>query len=91
MMDRESLRASLAGLLEDEMGESYELADETELRGGLGLNSVDVVGLVMRVERHFRIRLAVEELGEMKQAGQLLDLVMCKLTAREEKPSELAA
>jgi acyl carrier protein len=65
------------------MGESYELRDETDLREGLGLDSVDVVGLVMRVERQFRIRLAMEELAEMKQVGQLLDLVLGKLAARE--------
>lgn len=78
------MRQGLARLLEEEMGEPYELADEADLREGLGLNSVDVVGLVMRVERQFRIRLTMEELAEMKQAGQLLDLVMSKLSAREE-------
>jgi acyl carrier protein len=83
MMDRESLRATLVTLLEDEMGESYDLTDEaTDLREGLGLDSVDVVGLVMRVERHFRIRLAMEELMEVKQLGQLLDLIQGKLAAR---------
>jgi acyl carrier protein len=88
MMDRESLRANLARLLEEEMGEPYELRDQTELREGLGLDSVDVVGLVMRVERQFRIRLAMEELAEMKQVGQLLDLVLEKLADREGSASE---
>jgi acyl carrier protein len=88
MTDRESLRASLACLLEEEMGESYELRDEMDLREGLGLDSVDVVGLVMRVERQFRIRLAMEELAEMRQVGQLLDLVLAKLAAREGASSE---
>ena len=45
---------------------------------GLGLDSVDVVGLVMRVERHFRIRLAMEELLEVKTVGDLLDLIHSK-------------
>ncbi len=82
MMDRETLRATLLHLLEEEMGEAYEAFDDTtELREGLGLDSVDVVGLVMRVERHFRIRLAMEELMETKQLGQLLDLVQSKLAA----------
>jgi acyl carrier protein len=82
MMDRETLRGTLVGLLEEEMGESYELPDEsTELREGLGLDSVDVVGLVMRIERQFRIRLTMEELMEVKQVGHLLDLVQGKLAA----------
>jgi acyl carrier protein len=88
-MERESLRASLACMLEEEMGESYELRDETELREGLGLDSVDVVGLVMRVERQYRIRLAMEELAEMKQVGQFLDLIMGKLGAVEGSSPEL--
>jgi acyl carrier protein len=82
-MDRDVLRATLLQLLEEEMGESYEhFDDDLELREGLGLDSVDVVGLVMRVERQFRIRLAMEELMEVKQLGQLLDLVQGKLGTR---------
>lgn len=84
MMDREALRATLVTLLEEEMGESYDLADDaSDLREGLGLDSVDVVGLVMRVERQFRIRLAMEELMEVRQLGQLLDLIQGKLAAKD--------
>ncbi len=84
MMDREALRATLVTLLEDEMGESYDLADDaSDLREGLGLDSVDVVGLVMRVERQFRIRLAMEELMEVRRLGQLLDLIQGKLAAKD--------
>ncbi len=85
MMDRETLLATLVKLLEQEMGDSYEQLDETsDLREGLGLDSVDVVGLVMRVEHHFRIRLAMEELMEVKRVEQLLSLIEAKLSAREE-------
>jgi acyl carrier protein len=83
MMDREALRATLLSLLEEEMGEAYDLLDDSvDLREGLGLDSIDVVGLIMRVERLFRIRLAMEELMEVKQVGQLLDLILGKLAAR---------
>ncbi len=81
-MDRESLRSTLANLLDEEMGQSFDLSnDAMDLRTGLGLDSVDVVGLVMRVERQFRIRLAMEDLLEVKTVGQLLNLVHGKLTA----------
>jgi acyl carrier protein len=84
MMDRDELRAILVNLLEEEMGEPFELEDDSlNLREGLGLDSVDVVGLVMRVEREFRIRLAMEELMEVKEVGQLLDLLLVKMAARE--------
>ena len=82
MMDRDALRATLMDLLEEEMGEPYDLLDDSvDLREGLGLDSVDVVGLVIRVERQFRIRLAMEDLLEVKQVGQLLDLILAKLAA----------
>ncbi|WP_165226921.1 acyl carrier protein [Aquisphaera insulae] len=88
MTDRDALRATLLQLLEEEMGEDYGPIDErADLREGLGLDSVDVVGLIMRVERQFRIRLAMEELMEVKQLAQLLDLVEEKLQARAHESS----
>jgi acyl carrier protein len=79
MTDRESLRSTLVDLLEDEMGQPYDFSDDgVDLRAGLGLDSVDVVGLVMRVERQFRIRLAMEELIEVRTVGDLLGLVHSK-------------
>ena len=83
-MDRETLLATLVSLLEEEMGEVFhDLEETTDLREGLGLDSVDVVGLVMRVEHQFRIRLAMEELMEVKRVGQILDLVEAKVATKE--------
>ena len=85
MTSREAVRATLLTLLEDEMGEPFpELGDDQDLRANLGLDSVDVVGLVMRVEREFRVRLSPEELAEVKLVGDLLDLMDAKLSARGE-------
>ncbi len=84
MQDRESLRARLVALLEEEMGESYALPqDDQDLRETLGLDSVDLVGLVMRIEREFHVRLTPEELAQVKQVGDLLDLMEAKLTGGE--------
>jgi acyl carrier protein len=84
MHDRQALLATLVSLLEEEMGESYQHLDEsTDLREGLGLDSVDVVGLVMRVEHQFRIRLDMEELMEVKRVAQLIDLVQAKVAAKD--------
>ena len=82
MSTRERLRTTLLQMLEEEMGESYpELTDDQDLRETLNLDSVDVVGLVMRIEREFRIRLATEELATVKRVGDLLDLMETKLAA----------
>jgi acyl carrier protein len=80
-MSREDLRATLATLLEEEMGETYDLADDVDLRDGLGLDSVDVVGLVMRLEREFRIRLAMEDLQGVRTVGSMIDALRAKLDA----------
>jgi acyl carrier protein len=89
MWTRETLRSTLSKLLEEEMGQSYpELADDQELRESLDLDSVDVVGLVMRIEREFRVRLATEELATVRRVGDLLDLMESKLA---ERPDSLAS
>jgi acyl carrier protein len=80
MSTRETLRTTLMSLLEQEMGESYpSLTDDQDLRESLNLDSVDVVGLVMRIEREYHVRLATEELAGIKRVGDLLDLMEAKL------------
>jgi acyl carrier protein len=89
MMDRDSIRQSLLAYLEDDMGETIpSLDDELQIREGLGLDSVDVVGLVMQVERQFRIRLATEELSGIVTVGDLLDLLQAKISAQAATPVE---
>jgi acyl carrier protein len=88
MSARETLRTTLMTLLEEEMGETYPLLqDDQDLRETLGLDSVDVVGLVMRIEREFHVRLSTEELGTVKHVGDLLDLMEAKLADRASAPS----
>jgi acyl carrier protein len=80
MMDRESIRQTLAAYLEEDLGEPVaSMDDAVTIREGMGLDSVDVVGLVMKVERQFRIRLATEELVEIVTIGDMLDLLQSKL------------
>ena len=81
MMDREAIRQSLLNYLEDDLGETLPAFDDSvNLREGLGLDSVDVVGLVMQVERQLRIRLASEELTQLVTVGDLLDLLQTKVS-----------
>jgi acyl carrier protein len=83
MTDRESIRQSLVTYLEDDRGEPLpSFDDDVNIREGLGLDSVDVVGLVMQVERQLRIRLASEELAEVATVGNLLDLLQKKLVTQ---------
>jgi acyl carrier protein len=82
MPDRESLRGSLRQLLENETGANRaDLPDTLSLREELGLDSVDLVSLVMQAECQFRVRLSSEELAQLKTVGDLLDLIQAKLAA----------
>ncbi len=82
MTDRESLRQTLGEFLEAEMGEKYpDLADSKNLREELGLDSVDMVSIVLQVERRFKIRLSQEELQGLTTVGTVLDLLQAKIAA----------
>jgi len=83
MTDRESLRQTLVAYLEDDLGETLPAFDDAvALRDGLGLDSVDVVGLIMQVERQLRVRLGPDELAELHTVGDLLDLLERKIADR---------
>lgn len=80
-MDREQLRQNLLTLLENETGERPPmLGDGVKLREELGLDSVDVVSLVMQVEAQYRIRLTQAELEKAPTVGDLLSLIQAKLS-----------
>ena len=79
-MDREALSEALRELYNDEVGASLDvLDDDVRLIADLGLDSVDVLSLIMQVERHFRIRLTRSEIQSVAVVGDLLDLVAIKL------------
>ncbi len=82
MPDRDSIRQTLLELLEKETGEKPAgLSDSTKFREELGLDSVDVVSVVMQIEGHFRIRLAHQELEKLTNVGEFIDLIQSKLAA----------
>jgi acyl carrier protein len=88
-MDRAAIRQTLIELIEADTGEKHaDLADELNLRDGLGLDSVDVVSIVSQVERRFHIRLTHQELEKLATVADVLNLLEVKLNA---PPSARAA
>jgi acyl carrier protein len=80
MTERATIRATLIELLEADTGEKYgDLADDANLREGLGLDSVDVVSIVSQIERRFHIRLTHEELEKLSTVADVLNLLETKL------------
>ncbi|HXG10494.1 MAG TPA: acyl carrier protein [Gemmataceae bacterium] len=82
-MDRTALRQTLRQMLEEEVGEEFDdLPDDRNLREGLGLDSVDLVSLVIHIQRRFQIDIPTEELEKLVKVGDLLDLLQAKIAAR---------
>ncbi len=80
VITREAIRETLMELFEAETGEPVgTLTDDQNIAEQLGLDSVDMVSLIMQLERHFKIRLSHEELAGAVQLGQLLDIVEQKV------------
>jgi acyl carrier protein len=92
MPDRATLRQTLIELLEADTGEKHsDLDDNSNLREGLGLDSVDVVSIVSQIERRFRIRLTQQELEKLVTVADVLQLLESKVAARPETPESSAA
>lgn len=82
MMDRSALLQALKEILEEDRGETYSSFDESvSLREGLGLDSVDLITMVMQVQDRFRVVLTSEELETIVTVGDFLDLMQNKLSA----------
>src|SRR5262249_27040984 len=82
-MDRTTLRVALLEMLEHNCGEPVAHFDEDmSLRADLGLDSVDLVTLVMEIQDRFCLRLAPAEMEQVQRAGELLDLLQARLSLR---------
>lgn len=80
MIDRAMVRETLVHMLqEDTTCDVAAITDESDLRGSLGLDSVDFVSLVMRMEGQYRIRFTRDELESLTTVGDLLALVESKI------------
>ena len=87
MPDRATVRSTLIELLEADTGEKHgDLADEANLREGLGLDSVDVVSIVSQIERRFHIRLTHQELEKLVTVADVLNLLEGKLGEQSQTP-----
>jgi acyl carrier protein len=85
-MNRSELSAIVLELLEKETGESYPgLEDNTTLRQGLNLDSLDMAGLVLHIESRFGIQIETELLENIKTVGNLLDMLEKKIAAKAGK------
>jgi acyl carrier protein len=87
-MNRDDLRQALAELVEQETGtKPGQLSDDTVLTEGLGMDSIDLIGLVVQVENRFKVKISTEELRKIAHVGELLNLLESKLAAGAVEPA----
>lgn len=80
-MERQELRDTLKGLLEETTGETFaQVSDDQSLTEGLGLDSVDLFSLIVEIQSTFKIKVASEELVSVATVGDLLNLLQAKLS-----------
>jgi len=80
MVDRSSIRHTLIRFLQEDTSiDTASIYDSTTIADGLGLNSVDFVELIMRIEGYFRIRMTQAELEQIETVGDLLNIMTSKV------------
>ena len=81
-MGRDEIRNILVELLEDNTAQKFgRLSDGDDLRESLGLDSVDLVTLIVHARSRLDIDIRTEELENVTTVGHLLNLFQAKLAA----------
>ncbi|HPM81852.1 MAG TPA: acyl carrier protein [Candidatus Anammoximicrobium sp.] len=85
-MDRTELAQVLLELVEDETGDKFtDIDDDTDLRTGLRLDSLDMVSLILKTETRLNIKIESDELNGVTTVGRMLDLLQVKTGGRLER------
>ena len=80
--DRPAILQKLADLLAAETDRPADgVSEATSIREGLGLDSVDLMSVVTRVEEAYRVRFSHQDLETVATVGDLVNLVVAKAAA----------
>ena len=83
-MGRNELRQFLLEQLEDDTAREFvQLDDSVNLREDLGIDSVDLVTLIVHTQSRLKIEVSSEELEKVATVGDLLDVLMFRLGGAE--------
>ena len=85
-MDRERLRSTLLDLLEQETWERpHAFTDDVRIREGLKLDSVDLLGVMLKAESTLGVSLDSRDFDKIATVGDLLDTILRKTAAQSKK------
>jgi acyl carrier protein len=75
----ETLRTEILGVLKSYAEQATELADETELVGDLGLDSLAVMEVVADIEDKFELTIDDEDLQAVTTVGDVVQAIETRL------------
>jgi acyl carrier protein len=84
-VERDSIRQRILARIQETFPatKAAELDQDSALAGALGLNSMQVVDLVMSIEDEFAIQVPDRELEKLTTLGACVDFVAASLAARD--------
>ena len=90
-MDRQQIRAELEKILtivDDQLLKRVQVQDETVIREGLGLDSLQLTELLFEIEERLGAKIADDEAMKLRTVGDLITLIESKLNGGAAKPAE---
>ena len=78
---RENIYSSIKPIFEEVMDvENIELHDALSAQDVSNWDSLARVTFIVDLESHFSIRFSIQDLSELKNIGQLVDIILCKIS-----------
>jgi len=82
-MNREEVLSTLQRIAEELLDiDPSKISETTSLGDDLEVDSLDVIDVAMALEKEFRIQFEEEELRSITTAGDVVDLILNKLTQK---------
>lgn len=80
-MSKEEIIAKVNGFLVDEFEiDAALLADNANLKKDLGIDSLDIVDIIVLIDKEFGVKVKSEELGRLTTLGSLYDFIEEKIS-----------
>ena len=83
-MDRPQIKAELEKILnivDDQLLKRVQVQEETVIREGLGLDSLQIVELLFKIEERLNVKIADDEAPKLRTVGDLITLIDSKLNS----------
>jgi acyl carrier protein len=90
-MDRQQIRTELEKILtivDDQLLKRVQVQDETVIREGLGLDSLQLTELLFEIEERLGAKIADDEAMKLRTVGDLITLIESKLGPGAKKEAE---